>query len=63
MAIPQEASKRGKPNLELELQRVVSIDRRPRPLPAIHTIESVSDYAVVQILITYSKHLNMSQHV
>jgi len=46
--MPPEASKRGTPNLELELQWVCSIDQMPRPLPVIYTYgERASDYAVV----------------
>ena len=36
-AIPAEASKRGTPNMKLELQRVCSNDRMAHPLPVMYT--------------------------
>ena len=43
-----QASKRGTPNLKLELQRVCSNDRMPHPLPVMYTYgrKRASDYAV-----------------
>ena len=50
-----QASKRGTPNLKLELQRVCSNDRMPHPLPVMYTYgrKRASDYAV-RTWITYS---------
>jgi len=44
-AIAPEESNRGTPELELEVQRVCSLDRRPGPLPIIYMYgASTSDY-------------------